>query len=144
MEALLPLILMSGVLWATAGSRAIIAYPKGVGILAHPFAKHPSAASQKTVTAPNPLRIATHSGWVELGLAFGIPILSFIFSALLLIFIEAFRHEDPARMTILGFVVLIFCLYAVGEVTVQHGVEILYFFTSFYFFINFYNTKNIG
>jgi hypothetical protein len=77
--------------------------------------------------SPNVNGIATHSGWVELGLAFGIPILGLIFSILLLTFIEAARHSHPARMTVLGFVVMIMCLYTVGEVAIQHGIEILFF-----------------
>lgn len=114
------------VAWATAGSRAIIAYPQGVGVLAYPFAKHPNAPLKMVVSSSIP-GIATHSGWVELGLAFGIPILGLIFSILLVTFIEAARHAYPARMTVLGFAVLITSLYTVGELAIQHGVEILFY-----------------
>ena len=62
--------------------------------------------------------IATHSGWVELGL---------IFSVLLLVFVEAARHAYSARMAVLGFVVLIACLYSVGEVAIHHDIEILFY-----------------
>lgn len=118
------------VAWATAGSRAILAYPQGVGVLAYPFAKHPQALLE-IVRGSDGAGIATHSGWVELGLAFGIPILGLIFSAFLLVFMEAVRQAYPARMTVLGFVVLIFCLYTVGEVAIQHGIEILYYLLAF-------------
>ena len=114
------------VAWAVAGSRAIIAYPQGVGVLAYPFAKHPNAPPKMVVSSSIP-GIATHSGWVELGLAFGIPVLVLIFGALLVTFIEAARHAYPARMTVLGFAVLIACLYTLGELTTQHGVEILFY-----------------
>lgn len=115
------------VAWATAGSRAILGYPAGVGILSFPFAMHPNPPANMP-TGQGALGIATHSGWVELGLAFGIPILTLIFSALLLSFVNAVRGGYPAKMTILGFVILIFCLYTVGEVAVDHGLEILFFF----------------
>ena len=115
------------VAWATAGARAIMSYPQGVGTLSYPFAKHPNAPPKMEI-GPNSPGIATHSGWVELGLAFGVPMLGLIFTTLLMVFIRAARHAYPARMTVLGFVVLIFCLYTVGEVTVQHGIEILYYF----------------
>ena len=128
------------VAWAVAGSRAIIAYPQGVGLLAYPFAKHPDAPPKMVVSSNIP-GIATHSGWVELGLAFGIPMLGLIFSILLITFIKAARHAYPARMTVLGFVVLIFFLYAVGEVTVQHGVEILYFLLAFISLLTFTEQK---
>ena len=118
------------VAWATAGSRVILSYPQGVGVLAYPFAKHP-LAPPKMVVSPNSPGIATHSGWVELGLAFGIPILGLIFLALLLTFVGAARQAYPARMTALGLVVLIFSLYTVGEVAIQHGIEILYYLLAF-------------
>jgi hypothetical protein len=91
---------------------------------------------------PNSPGIATHSGWVELGLAFGVPMLGLIFIVLLLVFIQAARHAYPARMTVLGFVVLIFCLYTVGEVAIQHGIEILYYFLAFLPALLFTNSKS--
>jgi hypothetical protein len=129
------------VAWATAGSRAITSYPQGVGMLAYPFAKHP-LAPPKMLVSPNSPGIATHSGWVELGLAFGIPILGLIFSALLLVFMEATRQAYPVRMTVLGFVVLIFCLYTVGELSIQHGIEILYYLLAFLPALLFTKPKN--
>jgi hypothetical protein len=119
------------VAWATAGARAILSYPLGVGTLAYPFAHHPNAPP-KMELGPSSPGIATHSGWIELGLAFGIPMLGLIFSVLLIVFIQAARFAYPARMTALGFVVLIFCLYTVGEVAIQHGIEILYYLLAFF------------
>jgi hypothetical protein len=49
------------VAFATAGSKAIMLYPQGVGVLAYPFAKHPNAPP-KMVVGPNTQGIATHSG----------------------------------------------------------------------------------
>jgi hypothetical protein len=115
------------VAWATAGSRAMLEYPVGVGILSYPFAMHPKRPPNMP-TSQSASGIATHSGWVELGLAFGVPILALIFGALLLSFVNATRGTYPAKMTVLGFIVLIFCLYTVGEVAVDHGMEILFFF----------------
>jgi len=129
--------------WATAGSRAILAYPQGVGVLAYPFVKHPNAPPKMTARGEIP-GIATHSGWVELGLAFGIPILGMIFSALFLTFMEAARHPYPARMTVLGFVVLITCLYSVGEIAIQHGIEILFYLLAFLPTLLLVKPKQIG
>ena len=114
------------VAWATAGSRAIIEYPTGVGILSFPFTIHPGRPLNMQ-TGPGKPGIATHSGWVELGLAFGIPMLTLIFGVLLLSFINAIRGAYPTKMTILGFGVLIFCLYTVGEAAIDHGLEVLFF-----------------
>lgn len=115
------------VAWIVAGTRAIIDYPLGTGVLAFPFAKHPNPPPKMSLDGNNP-GIATHSGWVELGLAFGLPILCMIFLALLIVFIQAICHEYPARMTVLGLIVVISSLYAVGEAAIQHGIEILFYF----------------
>jgi hypothetical protein len=115
------------VAWATAGSRAIIQHPAGVGVLSYPFAMHPNHPPNMS-TSQGARGIATHSGWVELGRAFGVPILALIFGTLLLSFANAIRGTYPAKMTILGFIILLFCLYTVGEVAIDHGVEILFFF----------------
>lgn len=114
------------VAWATAGSRAIIENPLGVGVLSFPLAIHPNPPPQMPIK-PGALGIATHSGWVDLGLAFGIPILALIFGSLSLSFVNAIRGSYPAEMTILGFIILIFSLYAVGEIATNHGLEILFF-----------------
>lgn len=117
--------------WATAGSRAMIAYPQGVGILAHPLSINPYQPPKMIEGAADGIKIATHSGWVELGLAFGLPMLILLLTALVLIFIEATRYPYPAQMTILGFLVLITFLYAVAEVSIKHGLEILFYFLNF-------------
>lgn len=112
--------------WAAAGSKAILQYPAGVGVLAYPFAIHPKRPANM-YSAPGIPGIATHSGWVELGLAFGVPILSLIFGVLLISLRNAIRGAYPAKMTILGFCILILFLYTVGEAAIDHGLEILFF-----------------
>ncbi|QWD76398.1 hypothetical protein ICV32_01625 [Polynucleobacter sp. MWH-UH24A] len=116
--------------WAVAGLSKIFENWYGVGTLAYPLGKHPNPPVNMPLGENDP-GIATHSGWIELGLAFGFPILALIFSVLLLSFIEATRNAYPARMTVLGLVVLIFSLYTVGEVAIQHGIEILYYLLAF-------------
>lgn len=114
------------VAWATAGSMATLEYPVGSGVLSYPFAIHPKRPANMPV-GQGASGIATHSGWVELGLAFGVPLLTLIFGALLLSLVNAIRGAYPAKMTILGLCILILCLYAVGEAAIDHGLEILYF-----------------
>ena len=112
--------------WITAGSRAIIDYPQGAGILSFPWSRHPNPPPNMNLEDEN-RGIATHSGWVELGLSFGIPILGLIFTSVLITFIEAARSTFPLKMTALGLLISIVTLYMVGEVAVQHGIEILFF-----------------
>lgn len=114
------------VAWATAGSRAILGSPLGVGVLSYPFKIHPmrppSMPGGHSISA-----IATHSGWVELGLSFGLPILVLIFGSLLLSLMNALSGAYPAKMTILGICILTLCFYTVGEATIDHGLEVLFF-----------------
>ena len=112
--------------WATAGSRAILENPQGVGVLAYPFAKHPNAP-QRMFEDPAKPGLATHSGWVELGLAFGLPILGLLLSSLAITFISAIKDPYPAKMTVLGLVVLTLFLYTTGELASSHGLEILFY-----------------
>ena len=112
--------------WATAGSRAIFQNPQGVGVLAYPFAKHPNAPKRMLEDSVKP-GVATHSGWVELGLAFGLPILGLLLSSLAITFCNAVRGSYPAKMTVLGLVTLIFFLYTTGELAISHGLEILFY-----------------
>jgi hypothetical protein len=114
------------VAWATAGSKAILQHPAGVGVLAYPFAMHPKRPANMQSASGIP-GIATHSGWVELGLAFGIPLLALIFAALITSFVNAIREDFPAKMTSLGLCILILCFYTVGEAAIGHGLEILFF-----------------
>jgi len=107
--------------WATAGTNIIIKYPQGAGMLSYPI----SLLTQRN------LKFATHSGWVELGLAFGVPILGLIFTALCIIFINAARKFYPASMSVMGLVVFTFSFYLIGEATIQHGLEILFFILVF-------------
>ena len=114
------------VAWAVAGSRAILQDPTGVGILSYPFAMHPYRPSNMQLGSGMP-GIATHSGWVELGLAFGLPMLSLIFFGLLISFGNALRNNYPVKMTTLGLIFLISTLYTVGEAAIDHGIEVLFF-----------------
>jgi hypothetical protein len=118
------------VAWAIAGSRAILQNPKGVGVLAYPFAKHPNAPKKMLEDTSRP-GIATHSGWVELGLAFGLPILILIFLAIAITFITATRDPYPAKLTTLGLLVTFFFMFATGELAINHGLEILFYFLAF-------------
>lgn len=123
---------------ATAGAKAIFHYPIGVGLLANPFTVHPNAP-KKMLTGP---KIATHSGWIELGLAFGIPILAFIFIAMTFTFLIVLKNDPPNKMLILNLIVIFAFLYAVGEVAIDHGLEILFYFLGFISAVPFLISRN--
>jgi hypothetical protein len=116
--------------WAAAGVKGIMAYPQGVGLLAYPFERNPYLLKLRSVNV-NSEPINTHSGWVEFGLAFGVPFLILIYSAMLIILFQATFGTSPDRWSSIGYIVLIFLVYAVGENSSKHGVEILYYLISF-------------
>jgi len=114
---------------AVAGAIATIQYPQGVGILDLPFTIHPNSPNWNYLIE-TPKAISSHSGWVELGLSFGIPILVLIFLTLLIFLYQALFIPRFARLTIMIFTIAILFLYTVSEITVKHGIEILYYLLS--------------
>ncbi len=75
--------------------------------------------------------VYTHSAWIDLGLAFGIPGLVLLPCALLIIGIRNLFSFNPHRPAILCLTLVILVLYSVGEYGFQQGVEILFFVCSF-------------
>lgn len=128
---------------AAAGLRAIGTQPFGVGLLAYPFERYPRPPTKTSlISVSSP--IATHSGWIELCLAFGIPMIFMIFSILAITFFKSILYPCRAKMTVLGFVVLITFLYMVGEVTIQHGLEILFYLINLIIGLTFIRSTNIS
>lgn len=112
------------VAWATAG--ATIFVPEnllGVGILSKPFGmllneKYPDSGKHI---------ISTHSAWIDLALAFGIPALALTLGALVAIMVLSITSRSLFRYLSAIVSLAIILLYTVGEVSSQHGIEILYF-----------------
>ncbi|MBU3578648.1 hypothetical protein ICN17_01350 [Polynucleobacter sp. 73C-SIWE] len=110
--------------WATAAITVFI--PEnllGAGILSKPFgvllnAKYPNSGSYI---------LSTHSAWVELALAFGIPALIFTLGALVAILVLSATAKSPFKYlpAILSFAII--PVYTAGEISSQHSIEILYF-----------------
>jgi hypothetical protein len=114
--------------WATAGIIIFIPEnPFGVGILSKPFgvllnAKYPSSANYI---------LSSHSAWVELTLAFGVPAIIFTLGALLSILALSIASRGPLKylQVVLSFTIAI--LYAVGELSSKHSIEMLFFLIAF-------------
>ena len=123
---------------ATAGANAILHYPIGVGLLANPFSLLPNAPEKMLVGH----KVATHSGWIELGLAFGMPILALVFVALITTFAIVARADYVNKMVILNLIVLITFLYTVGEAAIDHGLELLFYFLALTSSVPFFMSKN--
>jgi hypothetical protein len=75
--------------------------------------------------------VSTHSAWVELTLAFGIPALIFTLGALFSILFLSIAKKGSLKYlpSILSIAVIL--VYTVGEISSQHSIEILYFWIAF-------------
>lgn len=108
--------------WGVVGLRLIELQPLGSGILR-------SFPIQARQLAPGFDSAAyTHSGWIDLGLAFGIPGLLLIPIALLIAMVRAtLGLSSGYKATIITISLALLVLYSVGEYGFQHGIEILFY-----------------
>lgn len=111
--------------WATVGLRLIAMQPLGNGV----FRSFPEQVKK---LAPEFNSAAyTHSAWIDLGLAFGLPGMLLIPVALLLIFGRAATGLSGSyKATIITLTLALIVLYAIGEYAFQHGIEILLYLCS--------------
>jgi len=114
--------------WATAG--IVIFVPEnllGVGILSKPFGV---LLNEKFPHSGNYI-LSTHSAWVEITLAFGIPALIFTLGALFSTLFLSITTKGSFKYlpSILSIAVIL--VYTLGEISSQHSIEILYFWIAF-------------
>ena len=111
------------VAWARAGLEIIREHPLGAGIFRHFHIQVKDRAPKL-----GDIAVYTHSAWVDIGLAFGIPGLLFMPIALLaLLFCPANNPRIRFRATIVTLAIAMLILYLVGEYAFGHGVEILFY-----------------
>jgi len=113
--------------WATAGAREILANPLGAGVLAGPYTALTNPKEYLAMKKNQSGMISTHSAWVELGLAYGLPFLGLIFASMLTVIYLSFGNIE-FRYTVASLIGVIVLIYLIGEVSTQHGLEILYYF----------------
>ena len=112
------------VAWAVVGLKLLAQHPFGQGSLYGPFAR------LLQVEYPKATAISTHSGWIDLGLALGIPGLVLMWGVLISTIWLCIRNHGPLMMTGLVMTISLFFLYAVGELSNSHSVEILFYWLS--------------
>lgn len=109
--------------WAVVGLRLIKDNPWGTGLF-RSFPDQVRGFAPEFSGSPY-----SHSGWIDLGLAYGIPFLFLVFSTFLVILMKVIKNRHNAyRGTVITFCVTLLILYGVGEYGFQHSVEILFFF----------------
>lgn len=110
------------VAWGVVGFQLIGEHPLGTGI----FRALPEQMRAKQIEFTS--AVYTHSAWIDLGLAFGVPGLVLMPLAFLVIFMNAARHSNKTfRASLISLALTILVLYLVGEYAFQHGIEILFF-----------------
>jgi hypothetical protein len=111
------------VAWARAGLEVIREHPQGAGIFRHFHIQVKDRAPKI-----GDIAVYTHSAWIDIGLAFGIPGLFFLPIALAALLLGAvISPRIRFRATIITLVIAILILYLVGEYAFQHGIEILFY-----------------
>jgi hypothetical protein len=112
--------------WATAGVRLIKAYPLGYGSINRSFVGMLNHAKVE-----QELESQSHSGWIDFGLAFGIPGLLILFATFLAIL--WFGIKQGGQFGLIGAWLAIglmpFGLFS--EINYKHNFEILIFFIAF-------------
>jgi hypothetical protein len=115
------------VAWATIGIDLIQKHPLGYGTINHSSFKE--RLTQAGVNYPG--NNLTHSGWIDFGLAFGVPGLLIIFSTLLSVIIFSYQKTDFYSLMALWLCIAIIFFGLVAEITFKHSFEILMFLIAF-------------
>jgi hypothetical protein len=112
--------------WALVGIRLIPTQPVGGGVLAESFRR----SLKQSFPEANP--ISTHSAWIEISLAFGLPGLIFTVGTIFAILILTIRSRDKSFSgTIYTICFTLLFLYSIGELSTQHGIEVLFYMMAF-------------
>lgn len=118
--------------WATAGLELLEEHPFGYGQINHSFG---AMAIQKWGDFHKPdgnNRGATHSGWLDFGLGFGIPGLLLIWIPLAVSYRRALKHSDFWNKYAAWTIPVIAFSYVITEVCTSHFIELLFFLTALF------------
>lgn len=112
--------------WATAGVRLIKAYPMGYGSINRSFVGMLNHAKIE-----QELESSTHSGWIDFGLAFGVPGLVIMLAIFLSILWFGFWKGGQFGLMGAWLVIGLVPFGIVAEINYKHNFEILIFFIAF-------------
>lgn len=109
--------------WATVGLTLIAKYPMGYGLINNSFIKVLDLDGVN-----HNIQGQVHSGWIDFGLAYGIPGVLLLFSCLLALLILGFRAKDDYcfMSAWLALMLIPFCLIA--EMSYKQYFESMLFF----------------
>jgi len=112
--------------WATAGVRLIKAYPLGYGSINRSFVGMLNHAKVE-----QDLDSQSHSGWIDFGLAFGIPGLLILLATFLSIVWFGLKHSGQFGLMGAWLAIGLMPFGLFSEINYKHNFEILIFFITF-------------
>lgn len=112
--------------WATAGVRLIKAYPLGYGSINTSFVGMLNHAKVE-----QELESQSHSGWIDFGLAFGVPGLLILLATFLSIVWFGLKHGGQFGLIGAWLAIGLMPFGLFSEINYKHNFEILIFFIAF-------------
>lgn len=120
------------VAWGHAGLKLLKENPWGYGLINHSFG---ALAIQRWPDFRKPdgkNRGATHSGWLDFALGFGVPGLLLLWISLLVSYIRTRRRTDFWSTYAVWTIPVIAISYLTTEVCSDHFIELLFFMTALF------------
>ncbi len=114
------------VAWATQGISLISQYPMGFGSINRSFVGMLNYANVQ-----QELESQTHSGWIDFGLAFGVPGLLILTAVFISIFAQGFKYQNQFAQMGIWLIIGFIPFGIVAEINYKHNFEILIFFIAF-------------
>jgi hypothetical protein len=108
--------------WAAAGLKSLQQNPLGFGLLEH------SLGYLIKLQYPKATVMSSHSGWIDFGLAFGIPGLALILGSLASIIFLALKSNSVNALPVIWMTASLILTFTVAETSSKHSIEILFFF----------------
>lgn len=119
--------------WFTAGLRLLKDRPEGFGLIDHSFGWMALNRWPDFYKPVGKLRGMTHSGWLDLALAIGIPGLLLIWIPLWVAWYHSLGRTDLwGTYATLGIPVFFFCYLTTEVIGAHHFVELMMFMTAFF------------
>lgn len=114
------------VAWATQGISLISQYPMGFGSINRSFVGMLNYANVQ-----QELESQTHSGWIDFGLAFGVPGLLILTAVFISILAQGFKYQNQFSQMGIWLIAGFIPFGAIAEICYKHNFEILIFFIAF-------------
>lgn len=112
--------------WATQGILLIYQYPMGYGSINRSFVGMLNHAGIK-----QELESQTHSGWIDFGLAFGVPGICILLALFCSIIYKGFHNGGQFGLMGAWLIIGFIPFGVIAEINYKHNFEILLFFIAF-------------